>query len=854
MGFGKDGKGGKGGMDFKGGKGSMDFKGSKGGKASFDKGGKASSLKRQGGYNEFPAPAKVRRTMEEREFEFADILERNGVQHHALESFWALPPDLQCAVIDAGPLEDARDATAVLLSRINKVNAGGSLSGPPPTKGGYRNMPLASSPAVEDFLVGIDPSVADWFRRSPPEMQEMVMEIGPLQEARDPTAVLVSRLKKAEQGTLAPPQMKPGDWKCPKCGDLNFARNQACRKCFHSHASDSARVEDFLAQNGVEKHAATSFRDMPTELQNQIMDVGNLQDARDPTAVLISRMAKARRGDLNVIVMKPGDWRCPACGDHNFARNEVCRNCAKPHEGDTARVEAFLSENDIQSHAVESFREIPIELQNQIMDMGSLQFARDPTAVLISRMARARRGEDLSAPPMKPGDWVCEVCGDHNFARNESCRSCNPGQSPAKGTKGPPPRDARYEPKGGAKGKPIHRDRTEEFEDVLGRSGVQPRARDMFWELSPDLQSYVIDAGGLEEADDPSRLLMSRIRDAQRGGLPAEPQRRQGAWKRPRSPAEDFLAETPIDPQVAEWFRGSHPEVQELVMMAGSLLDARDPTACLVSRIKKAEAGELRVPQMKPGDWRCPSCGEHNFARNEVCRRCNQPGDAPVEDFRHEAYPPPSKGYSRPQSKGYSKGSGYAPPTSARAEKFLDENRIDPEPAKWFRSLEREIQNMVMDAGGMQDARDPSAVLVTRIKKAMDGSLVIPQMKPGDWTCPACGDHNFARNQACRKCFHSNASDSTRVEEFISENGIEEHAAESFREMPTDLQNQIMDLGTLTDARDATAVLISRMSKARRGQLNAPQIKEGDWHCPACGDHNFARNEVCRKCNEPKAF
>merc|ERR1711933_55643 len=26
-----------------------------------------------------------------------------------------------------------------------------------------------------------------------------------------------------------------------------------------------------------------------------------------------------------------------------------------------------------------------------------------------------------------------------------------------------------------------------------------------------------------------------------------------------------------------------------------------------------------------PGDWNCPKCGEHNFARNLLCRSCNTP-------------------------------------------------------------------------------------------------------------------------------------------------------------------------------------------------------------------------------------
>eukprot|EP00746_Dinoflagellata_sp_MGD_P038238 gnl/MRDRNA2_/MRDRNA2_192045_c0_seq1.p1 gnl/MRDRNA2_/MRDRNA2_192045_c0~~gnl/MRDRNA2_/MRDRNA2_192045_c0_seq1.p1 ORF type:complete len:135 (+),score=38.54 gnl/MRDRNA2_/MRDRNA2_192045_c0_seq1:91-495(+) len=28
--------------------------------------------------------------------------------------------------------------------------------------------------------------------------------------------------------------------------------------------------------------------------------------------------------------------------------------------------------------------------------------------------------------------------------------------------------------------------------------------------------------------------------------------------------------------------------------------------------------------------------------------------------------------------------------------------------------------------------------------------------------------------------------------------------------------------------------------------------KAGDWKCPACGDHQFARNNKCRKCDAPK--
>merc|ERR1719399_172564 len=63
-------------------------------------------------------------------------------------------------------------------------------------------------------------------------------------------------------------KMKPGDWRCPGCGDHQFAKNDTCRQC------------------GTEKQQATT-----------------------------------------ICGMKPGDWRCPKCKDLQFAKNDNCRQC-----------------------------------------------------------------------------------------------------------------------------------------------------------------------------------------------------------------------------------------------------------------------------------------------------------------------------------------------------------------------------------------------------------------------------------------------------------------------------------------------------------------------------------------------
>ncbi|KAL2635431.1 hypothetical protein R1flu_006910 [Riccia fluitans] len=78
-----------------------------------------------------------------------------------------------------------------------------------------------------------------------------------------------NRADRMERGTKkrggdADVEMKPGDWKCPECDFVNFARNRSCREC----------------------------------------------DAKRPSPE-----------------MRRGDWSCPECGFLNFSRNRECHDC-----------------------------------------------------------------------------------------------------------------------------------------------------------------------------------------------------------------------------------------------------------------------------------------------------------------------------------------------------------------------------------------------------------------------------------------------------------------------------------------------------------------------------------------------
>merc|ERR1719444_655017 len=80
-------------------------------------------------------------------------------------------------------------------------------------------------------------------------------------------------------------------------------------------------------------------------------------------------------------------------------------------------------------------------------------------------------------------------------------------------------------------------------------------------------------------------------------------------------------------------------------------------------------------------------------------------------------------------------------------------------------------------------------------------------MRPGDWTCPNCQDHVFAKNDACRKC------------------------------------------GT---PKPASAQSFGGQAGGGGGGANKQAPKPGDWYCPNCQDLQFARNSVCRLCQPPR--
>merc|ERR1719305_1991298 len=100
----------------------------------------------------------------------------------------------------------------------------------------------------------------------------------------------------AEHTTTGRVAMMPGDWLCPKCGDLVFARNIACRRCLTPKPSGGAggagvmgggAAGQWQGEGGGTKKA-TKWDEQPNEQSNEPgADIASLHEAAQRAAAHI---------------------------------------------------------------------------------------------------------------------------------------------------------------------------------------------------------------------------------------------------------------------------------------------------------------------------------------------------------------------------------------------------------------------------------------------------------------------------------------------------------------------------------------------------------------------------------------
>ena len=163
--------------------------------------------------------------------------------------------------------------------------------------------------------------------------------------------------------------------------------------------ADEPLVHLYPLENGIE---GSKVIGSPVEIAPRLR-----RDSRKPRRMGEYRGRREGSQNSRSSTVKSGDWICPKCKNHNFANKKVCNrsNCEqpKPRGGGGRR------------------------------DTRRREFGQS-------------RGHEN--PNMKPGDWNCPKCKNHNFAKRDVCNRCDTRKPVAgKGSRKTPGRQRRPNPR-----------------------------------------------------------------------------------------------------------------------------------------------------------------------------------------------------------------------------------------------------------------------------------------------------------------------------------------------------------------------------------------------------------------------
>jgi len=417
-------------------------------------------------------------------------------------------------VMERGALTDCHNPSSAVVGRIRdarRLSAAGSA--------GAQGTITVSSDAVEVFLAenGIDDKAANTLRGEPPQVQQLVLDRGPLSDCTNPSSALVSRIREAR----SVPKLGPG-----------------------AAAVTSHEVEHFLAASNIDERAAQTLRNELPHIQRMVIDRGTFDDCSNPSSALVGRIRDAKKQLPQLAAMA-------TASSHMHV--------------DAQTMEDFIYSNGIDDRAAQTLRNSAPAIQQAVLERGPLTEANNPSSAVVGRIRDAKAkvvaaqtgGTDMMGGAMGSsmgcaggcggggagiGAYVAGAMGDlqqqmqmmqsqmmqmqqqlltaqvmpqqnlQQMQQNMQRMQQNMMKVQGGGGGGGGGGAGGY---GGGCGGGM----ANQVEQFLLQNQIDERCAASFRGLPSNLQQTIMARGGLADCSNPSSALVGRIRDAKNGGM-----------------------------------------------------------------------------------------------------------------------------------------------------------------------------------------------------------------------------------------------------------------------------------------------------------------------------------------------
>lgn len=266
-----------------------------------------------------------------------DFIYKLNLDGKCADELRALPYPEQMQIVKVD-LTNARNPSAVVYSRIQSVKGSETLRA-----------------AMDDYLYRnkIDEVAAKALEALPKDKQEVIISTD-LSNSRNPSAVLLSRIRQIEAG-----QMPNSAGKFAPAGGGGGGppprSYSAPPEDRGGRRPDRREVEDYIRQHNLDDRVADEIRSLNSHELAQVLS-SNITNARNPNAVVKTRIEAARQ-----------------------------------RSGLKDQVEDYIDKYTLDEVAARQLRDLAPDMQGRIIEQ-ELSNCRNPSAVLLSRIRGMQKG------------------------------------------------------------------------------------------------------------------------------------------------------------------------------------------------------------------------------------------------------------------------------------------------------------------------------------------------------------------------------------------------------------------------------------------------------------------------------
>lgn len=308
------------------------------------------------------------------------ILE-NEIDESAARDLMNEAPAIQQAVLQQGSLSGAYNKSSALITRISKAKKGQLKN----TQLDFMNKPVDVAELqakVQKFITdnALDEKAQISLLAEDPQVQQVVLALGSLESASNKSSALMARIGKAKSGVgaMGKPKFNPMNPMMGMMQNMGMGMPGMGMGMGMPTQNIAMAVQRFIQMHDLDENCAQNLLSESSEVQQRVINMARLENTANKNSAIMSLIGKVKK-ELGI---------GPGTGSSMISAQTLGQK--SPQEL-AVEIQQLIIENDIDPNAAKSLMGETPEVQEAVLQMGSVAKATNKSSAIMARIGKAKR-------------------------------------------------------------------------------------------------------------------------------------------------------------------------------------------------------------------------------------------------------------------------------------------------------------------------------------------------------------------------------------------------------------------------------------------------------------------------------